>query len=129
MKCRTSIVCAAALAAASGAAAADFTTPYSLARSVACIRTHGATVTKVPRRDAARRQLADVAQRNSRQVHIGRWRIGIAFARDVAGARLLTEVLYMPRSGYVVRQKGTVVLLYKPTDRPAVARITPCLRR
>ena len=131
----TLAVLAAALAAGCGSATATTATSketrpprqYLLATTSACLKRHGATVGRVRPRDSQLKQLHDLAQRNSIEADYESGRVGLAFSKTVDDAKLLVELLTIPKDPYRLVRRGNVVLLYKPAHRRAYAAVLVCL--
>jgi len=132
---RRAVVCATAAAAVLGATAASApaTTEraaavYSLGATSRCLAAHGAKVGVVRPRDTRLRQLHDLAQKTSIEADFKSGRVGIAFSKSESDARLLLELLVVPKDPYRVVAKANAVLMYKPLHRKAYAVALACLR-
>ena len=124
------VAAAAAVAVGCGASASSEATSahYTLAATKRCLVAHGAKVGPVRPHDARLRQLHDLAQKTSIEASIKSGRVGIAFSKSDSDARLLVELLVVPKDPYRVVAKANAVLMYKPAQRKAYAAALSCLR-
>jgi hypothetical protein len=88
----------------------------------------GAKVGAVKPRDARLRQLHDLAQKNSLEANFKSGRVGFAVSKSESDARLLAELLAVPRDPYKLVRKANVVLMYRPAHRKAYTLTVACLR-
>lgn len=121
---------AAAVIAGGIASGATGTTPptYSLSATSKCLARHGAKVGPVKPRDSRLRALRDLAQRNSIEADFKAGRVGIAFSKSTDDAKLLVELLTVPKDPYRLVRRNNAVLLYKPKDRAAYSVAVACLK-
>jgi len=121
---------AAALVLASYGASAATPVMYSLDATSRCLAKHGAKVGRLRPLDTRLRAMRDLAQKTSIQADFKKGRVGLAFATSESGAKLLVELLTVPRDPlkYVLVRKGNVVLMYRSAHKPAFTAATACLR-
>ena len=100
---------------------------YTLTATSRCLKRRGAKVGPVRPRDSRLRQLHDLAQRNSIEADFAFGRVGLAFSKTVDDAKLLVELLTVPKDPYRLVRRGNAVLLYRPTHRRAYAAVLACL--
>jgi hypothetical protein len=92
-----------------------------------CLRAHGARiVTPVPRWNPSLRALHDDAQHRSFLALVGKSSVGVGVPPSEANAELLVELLTIPRSGYLIRRLGNVVLVSKRADTKAAGVAATC---
>jgi hypothetical protein len=103
-------------------------TSYSLSATSRCLLRQGATVGRIVPLDRRLRALRDLAQRNSIQAVFGKARVGIAFARSQSQAKLLVELLTVPKDPYLLVRRANVVFLYKLAQKRAFTAAVSCLR-
>ena len=101
---------------------------YSLAGTSRCLVRHKAKVGAVVPSDRRLRALRDLAQRNSIQAVFDTGRVGLAFSRSESQAKLLVELLTVPKDPYVLVRRANVVLMYKPAQKRAFTTTVACLR-
>src|SRR5947209_19794784 len=101
---------------------------YSLTLTSRCLVQHGAKVGRVRPLDTRLRALRDLAQRNSIQADFKTGRVGLAFSKSEADAKLLVELLTVPNDPYVLVRRANVVLIYKRAQKRAFTTAVSCLR-
>lgn len=101
--------------------------PFSRSEALACLRKEGTTVQALRPSDQQLRALRDLAQGRSILVHLDGTIIPMAFARDVAAAALLVELLSVPGSAYKVVRRGNVVVLLPNEDSALNESLARCL--
>jgi hypothetical protein len=124
---------AAVLGATAGAATATTdaaTATYSLRATSRCLAAHGAIVGRVRPLDSRLRSLRDLAQRTSIQAEYKTGRVGLAFGTSESGAKLLVELLTVPKDPlrYVLVRRANVVLMYRTKHKAAFRSAQACLR-
>ena len=102
--------------------------PYQRSITVACLVKRGASVRQIRPTNTAFQALQDVARGQAREVLVKNRRVALAFARNIAGAELLVELLTVPTDSYRVERRGNVVLLYRARDARTLAIVVRCLR-
>lgn len=98
--------------------------PYALAPTRRCLRSRGASVSKVRSTDPRLRALGDLAQRTSFQIELRGMRLGLAFG----DARLLASLLRVPDDPYRIEVRRNALLMYRPAARRQAAVVRACLR-
>ena len=125
------VATAAAVAAGCGASSSREATAsahYTLGATKRCLVAHGATVAPVRPVDSRLRQLHDLAQKNSIQAVSKVGRAGLAFTKSDSDAKLLVELLVVPKDTYRVVAKANAVLMVKKTQPKAYTLAVGCLR-
>jgi hypothetical protein len=79
-------------------------------------------------RDSRLRALRDLAQRTSLEADFKSGRVGIAFSKSAADAKLLFELLTVPKDPYRLVRRNNAVLMYKPAHRRAFNVTVGCLK-
>ena len=102
--------------------------PYSRSKTLSCLRSEGATVDALRPANQQLRALRDLAQGRSFEVHVERSIFAIAFARDVAAAQLLVELVSVPGGSYDAVRSGNVVVLHQSEGSALNAALARCLR-
>lgn len=101
---------------------------YTLTATKRCLVAHGAKVGPVRPVDSRLKQLHDLAQKNSIQADLAVGRAGLAFTKSDSDARLLVELLVVPKDAYRVVAKSNAVLMVKRTQPKAYVLALSCLR-
>jgi hypothetical protein len=112
----------------SGRAAAAASPNFTMSATSRCLARKGAKITPVPRTNPRLRALHDLAQRNSIQVRIAGRAVGVAFSKSESAARLLAELLQVPRDPYHVVLRRNALLMFRTVDRTAFTAAAACLR-
>src|SRR6266540_3472901 len=90
---------------------------FSLEATSRCLVRRDAKVGRVLPSDQRLRALRDLAQRTSIQVKLPTGLVGIAFSKTASDARLLAELLVVPKDPYRIAVRGNALLMYKPASR------------
>jgi hypothetical protein len=102
--------------------------PYLEGPTEACLRADGAAIRPLHPTTPAFRMLGDLAQRRSFEVRLDGAVVGVAFAKDVAGAQLLVDLLTLPNVRYEADDHGNVVVLHRSAEAETAANVASCLR-
>jgi hypothetical protein len=115
-------------AAATHAAGTPSTPPFAQQATVACLKSHGAVVSRIRVTNRRLRALRDLAQKTSIQARVKGAVVGLAITRSAAEASFLYELLQVPRDPLRLERVRNVVLL--SPKRPVAARLVviSCLR-
>ena len=101
--------------------------PFSRKATLACLRSEGATIAEIRPSDRHRRALRDLAQGRTAEVRLDGTAVALAFARDVAAADLLVELLTVPDNPYEIIRRGNVVVLQRPAEEAGTSVVSGCL--
>ena len=101
--------------------------PITRSAAEACLEAAGATLGELRASDARLRSLRDLAQGRSIEVRAEIGVVYLAFARDVARAELLAELLEVPGGPYKVQRTANVVVLYRPEASELLGTVSGCL--
>jgi hypothetical protein len=101
---------------------------YELGPTSRCLKQRGARVRSVQPQNSRLRSFRDLAQKNSIQAELRKGVVAIAFTTSANSAKLLVELLRVPKDPYRIVRRENAVLMYRPAAKGAFTTAASCLR-